>query len=154
MKTLSIATIFACFFCINKFEIVEATSQKWHAGVEAAGYGTKYELTIVPNVGSDKLIFDRLWIGNKYFKVYSFQKGKKMRNNLFSKGDTITIMVNDRVQKRKPMPIVRKDDININKKYKVPYKYEGEALLSYTYKGKRKYKEIKKFTEKKELNYQ
>ncbi len=141
--------------CLKKFELIKATSQKWHGGIKGSGYGTYYELTIVPNTNSDKLLFDRLWIGKKYFDIQSFQKGKKMRNNLFGKGDTITIRVNKSV-KLKPMPFVRKDDNNdkcLTEKHPLPKEYKGEALLSYVYKGKRKYFEIKHFTVLEPINY-
>ena len=147
MKTL-IFILFTLFSitnstCIKKFELIKATSQEWHGGREQTGFGTYYELTILPKTNSDNLVFDQMWIGKKYFDVQCFQKGKKMRNNLFSKGDTITIRVNLSV-KPKPMPFDKKDD-NKTEHY-VPKKYEGDALLSYLYKGKRKYFEIKKFT--------
>ncbi len=151
MKTISILAIIFCFFCFDKFEIIEATSQKWHGGARGSGFGTYYELTIIPKANSEKLIFNQIWIGKKHFKVSTFQKGKKMRNNLFGKGDTITIMLNDKVE-LKPLPFVEKDGCLIEK-HELPYKYEGKALLSYTYKGKQKYKEIESFKKKKVLNY-
>ncbi len=141
--------------CHKPFELINAASQKWTGGRQETGYGTYYELTIITNTNSDKLLFDRLWIGKKYFDIQSFQKGKKMRNNLFGKGDTITIRVNKSV-KLKPMPFVRKDDNNdkcLTEKHPLPKVYEGEALLSYVYKGKRKYFEIKHFTVLEPINY-
>lgn len=151
MKTLTIVLFLSisCLFCFNKFEIVEATSKKWTGGIPQAGYGTNYDITIVPNVNSDKLVFDRIWIGKKYFGVSTFQKGKKIRNNLFGKGDTISILINDRIVRR-PLPYEEKCLVE---KHELPYKYEGEALLSYTYKGKRKFKIIEKFTKLKEDLY-
>ncbi len=141
--------------CHKKFELISAVSQKWTGGREETGFGTYYELTIVPNTDSDNLLFDRLWIGKKYFDIQSYQKGKKMRNNLFGKGDTITIRVNNSVRP-KPMPFVRKDDNNdkcLTEKHPLPKEYKGEALLSYVYKGKRKYFTIKHFTESEPLAY-
>jgi len=136
--------------CLKKFELIGATSQKWTGGRQETGFGTYYELTIVPNTNSDNLIFDKLWIGKRYFDVQSFQKGKKMRNNLFAKGDTITIRVNkDEVHKRMPFEIKPENEDKekcLTEKHPVPKEYEGEALLSYIFKGKRKYFEIKHFT--------
>ncbi len=134
--------------CHKKFELIKATSQEWHAGREEAGYGTYYELTIVTGENSDNLIFDKMWVGKDFFEVQTFQKGKKMRNNLFSKGDTVTIRVN-KATRIKPMPFVIKDEgkeeSNIKNKNLPPKDYDGAALLSYVYKGKRKYFEIKEF---------
>jgi len=151
MKTFSILTIFFCFFCFNKFEIIEATSQKWHGGTRGSGYGTYYKITIIPKTNSNKLKFDKIWVGEKYFNISTFQKGKKMKNNLFEKGDTITIQINDRTVP-KNFPHTEKDKCLIEK-HELPHKYEGKALLSYTYKGKRKYKEITNFIKKTTLNY-
>ncbi len=153
MKILSIITLLSIssIMCFNKFEIIDATSKKWTGGIPQAGYGTNYDITIVPKVNSDKLVFDRIWIGEKYFGVSTFQKGKDIRNNIFSKGDTISILVTDRIA-RKPLPYVEKGKCLVEK-HELPYKYEGEALLSYTYKGKRKYIEISKFTKLKEDFY-
>ncbi len=141
--------------CHKKFELINATSQKWTGGRQETGYGTYYELTIVPNTNSENLVFDKLWIGNDYFDVQSYQKGKKMRNNLFGKGDTITIRVNKSI---KPEPMhfeISNDKKNkcLTENHPVPKEYKGDALLSYTYKGKRNYFEIKHFTVKEPVYY-
>jgi len=133
--------------CLKKFELINANSEKWYGGRQETGHGTYYELTIIPNTNSDNLIFDKLWIGKEYFEIQSFQKGKKMRNNLFGKGDTITIRVNKNIV-HKNMPIKTKEEKEnfLVEKHPVPKEYEGEALLSYLYKGKRSYFEINHFT--------
>jgi len=141
--------------CIKKFELINAVSQKWTGGRQETGFGIYYELTIVPNTDSDNLLFDRLWIGKKYFDIQSYQKGKKMRNNLFGKGDTITIRVNNSV-KPKPVHFDKKDDYKnkcLTEKHPLPHEYDGEALLSYIYKGKRKYFTIEHFTALKPVYY-
>ena len=141
--------------CHKSFELINATSQKWTGGRQETGFGTYYELTIIPNTNSENLVFDKMWVGKKYFDVQSFQKGKKMRNNLFGKGDTVTIRVNVSVRPQ-PMPFDRKDDNKdkcLTEKHPVPKEYKGEALLSYVYKGKRKYFEIKEFTKKEPIFY-
>ncbi len=133
--------------CHKKFEIISATSKEWHGGREEAGYGTYYEINILVKANSDDLKFDKLWVGKNFFEVQTFQKGKKMRNNLFSKGDTVTIRVN-KATRPKPMPIIKKDGnekIKNSEKNNPPKEYKGAALLSYVYKGKRKYIEIKEF---------
>lgn len=140
--------------CFKQFELINATSQKWYGGREETGFGTYYELTIVPKTNSDNLVFDQIWIGKKYFDIQCFQKGKKMRNNLFAKGDTVTIRVNkDEVKRIMPFESKEDKDDCLIKKHPLPKEYEGEALLSYVYKGKRKYFEIKKFTEIEPVNY-
>ncbi|MCF6185571.1 MAG: hypothetical protein L3J56_13300 [Bacteroidales bacterium] len=150
MKLLSVILIslfsVTNYSCLKKFELIKATSQKWHGGIKGSGYGTYYELTIVPNSNSDNLVFDKLWIGKDYFDVQCFQKGKKMRNNLFAKGDTVTIRVNKANNKYKPMPFITKEGNTVIQKELPPINYKGAALLSYVYKKKRKYYEINKFT--------
>jgi len=138
-------------FCFDKFEIIESTSQKWYGGQRDAGYGTYYEINIVPNANSESLKFDKIWIGEKYFEVSSYQKGKKIKNNTFSKGDTITININDRTVPN--FSHQENTEKCLTEKHELPYKYQGKALLSFQYKDKSKYKEIEKFTILKELLY-
>lgn len=135
--------------CGDKFVIADATSQEWHGGREETGYGTYYELTIIPKTNSENLMFDKLWIGDKYFEIQCFQKGKRVKNNTFNEGDTITIQINDayipnKFQKEKSK--MKHEDL--------PLQYKGEALLSYKHKNKRKYKTIKSFKKLENLNYQ
>ncbi|MCF6366488.1 MAG: hypothetical protein L3J35_09845 [Bacteroidales bacterium] len=159
MKLLSIIILASLSFsgslCFDKFEIVETTSQEWSGGTRNSGYGTHYEINIVPKVNSTVLIFDQAWIGDKYFEISTFQKGKKIRNNLFGKGDTITIRINDAFSPK--FHDINKDEQlkekKLIEKHELPYKYKGKALLSYTYNGKRKYKEIKEFTKLEPLQY-
>ncbi len=142
---------FSGSFCSHKFEIIEASSQKWYGGARNSGYGTKYELTIIPKADSEVLKFDKLWIGSEYFPVSCFQKGKRIKNDTFGYGDTISIQINKH-NNPKSIPIIEKDSIS-KENTKAPFKFKGEALLSYTYKSKRKYVKIEKFTEKEPLQY-
>ncbi len=139
----------SCCMCGKDFEIIKSTSQKWYAGREIAGYGTYYKLTIVPQKKSDKMQFNTFWIGEKAFPVIAYTKNKNKtkiisEENKFAKNDTIYIVINDRTVVNSS-----KDTVNIAP----PYKFEGEALLGYTVKGKKKYHEIKQFTKLKTLNY-
>ena len=151
MKIIAISLILTLFSsqCFEKFEITNATSQEWKGGRQETGYGTYFELTIVPEVNSNVLIFDELWIAKKFFQVQCYQKGKRVKNNTFGPGDTITIRVNDRI-----VPKEFQKELDKNTVQKDPPKdYKGEALLSYTLKGKRKYKVIEKFTKIEPINY-
>ncbi len=155
MKLLSILLISTLSltgnYCFDKLKIIDATSQKWSGGQRNTGYGTYYEINIVPNANSESLKFDQIWIGEKYFEVSIYQKGKKIKNNTFSKGDTITININDRtVPKFSQLDTKEKC---LTEKHELPFKYKEKALLSFQYKNKRKYKEVEKFTILKELQY-
>jgi hypothetical protein len=134
----------------DHFKLISATGQDWKGGRKETGYGTLYEINMVTETGSENLCFDKLRIGETYFEIYCFQKGKRIKTNTFGSGDTVTIQVNDRIIP-KPMPFVDIEDVNSNKE-NCP-DYDGEALLSYIYKGKRKYFEIEKFTRLETLYY-
>jgi hypothetical protein len=142
--------IFQNIQCLIPFELIQFTAQDWKGGQKQTGYGTYYEIDIVTKTNSENLTFDQLWIGEKYFEVSCFQKGKKIKNNTFGSGDTITIQVNDR---KIDGHIINEGQIqNIDDKPNAP-DYEGDALLSYIYKEKRKYFELGKFTSKKPIYY-
>ncbi len=136
--------------CFDKFEVIKTTSQKWTDKQKSTAYGTNYEITIVPKVNSDELRFDKLWIADKYFQVSCYQKGRRVKNDTFGAGDTITIRVNDEIVP-KSMTYVKNEDIE--NENTLPKEYKGEALLSYIYKGKRKYKIIDKFIIIEAVNY-
>jgi len=136
--------------CKEKFEIINATSQDWFGGRKEAGKGTYYELTIVPTVESEKLSFDKIWIGEKYFNISCYQKGRRVKNDTFGAGDTVTITINDSFAP-KPMPFVEEEGYEQDPK--PPVSYKGSALLSFVYKSKRKYKIIENFTKLENLNY-
>ncbi len=134
--------LFQSFICKDQFEIISATGQDWKGGQKQTGYGTNYEINILTKTNSGHLVFDKLWIGKKYFEISCFQKGKKMKNNTFGAGDTVTIQVNDRTVPE-PMPFIDKQTV-LSIENNTP-DYKGEALLSYVYKEKRHYLEIEKF---------
>ena len=146
---ISLLLILSDSQCSDKFDIINTTSQEWKGGRQETGYGTYYEMTIVPEVNSTVLIFDELWIGELFFQIQCYQKGKRVKNNTFGPGDTITIRVNDRIV---PKEFQKENDIKTDSK-NPPKKYRGDALLSYTLKGIRKYKIIEKFTKIKPVYY-
>jgi hypothetical protein len=136
--------------CKDTFKIIEATSQKWYGGRQEIGYGTNFEITIVSKVNSEILVFDKLWLGTEYFDIQTFQKGKRIKNNTFGPGDTITILIEKKMSPE-PMPFVEED--NHRQDPPPPYEYDGRALLSYQLKSKRKYKIIKQFKKLEDLRY-
>ncbi len=117
------------------FQLIKATKQNVYPGRQETGWWTTYELKIVPAFSSNELKFDTLWIGSKTFYVQTHQKGKKVKNNTFGKGDTVYITVNYNHGK---FTMGRMDVMP-------PFEYKGEALLSYSLNGKRKYFVIKSF---------
>ncbi len=133
-------------YCRKQPELIKASSQKWKGGIEAAGYGTYYELSLIPNSSSKILTFDKLWIGEKYFEIQAFQKGKKMPKNVFAKDQVISIRVNDATIPKRNHKANKRTAQEKQIDGQNPPKYEGKALLSYLLKGKRKYIEIKEFT--------
>jgi len=132
----------------NDFTILEITSQKYSGGQERSGRGTRYTVKIFAEKDSRKLKIDQLWIGDKYFAVKPVKNPKYKNNHDFSKNDTIYLYVKDHVY---PDMVNEKEDV-VNT-VKLPYKYEGVALIGYKLRNKRKYKVIEKITELEKIFY-
>lgn len=153
MKTILLVLfsfIVTDYSCIKDFEFVKAESQKWHGGRPETGYGTKYVVTLISKKDSEIMTFDKMWVGEDCLDIRVSQKGRKVREGVFSKGTEITIAANHRVvpeSKSRLQPISKEDQAKIDSlKIPAPIKYKGEALLSYTVKGKKKYFVVEKFT--------
>lgn len=152
MKSILYFLIFLFIFpfCTKDFEIVEATKQRWTGGNADAGSGTDYVVKMVAKQNHEKLTIDQLWIGDDFYKVFAFVQDQNTRNTLFVKKDTIFIKAHYLQQpNRKGVMMEVKEYENLDK----PYDFKGEALIGYTLKGKRKYKEIEKLKTLKYIPY-
>ncbi len=152
MKNLVLILASLCLFsCFGKdFKIVEATSQKWVGGVPGSGKGTNYLIKILPYKSSDKLQIDKIWIGNKYFDITPLTDPKNKKSTNFEKNDTLYIRIHQYTRTNMQGEILK---TKVKEENDVPEEYEGEALLSFTYKEKRKYKVIKEFKKLKFIPY-
>lgn len=126
------------------FQFVRATEQISSGGAAGMGSYHFYTITVVAKKPSTMLHFDRLWVGTAFVKPEAVKKALLNPTAAFAVNDTVIISgsyqqagsrnVDGKIvpeQSAKPQGL------------KVPYKYKGAALLGYTLKKKRKYKEIK-----------
>ncbi|MEN8121061.1 MAG: hypothetical protein ABFS35_11965 [Bacteroidota bacterium] len=144
MKFLIIflATLFSFGWFGNNFKIIDATSQKYAGGHEKSGYGTRYNIKLIAKKNSKKLKIDQLWIGEEYFDVKPIKDPKHKNDHEFSKNDTINLYIKHHIHTDEEMKKTQKN----KNKVKLPYKYQGAALIGYKIRNKRKYKVIEKFT--------
>jgi len=136
----SLAGIILLSFC-TKVKLVDASSQKWIAGRFESGYGTDYLITIKARAGSDKLVFDKLWIGDDYYEVNALRNLAKRSDLAFEKGDTVFIRAGEKYLPDENGKMVQQK----GKTLEPPTEFTGAALLGYTFKSRRKYLEIKEF---------
>lgn len=145
------------FSCVKDFDFVAAESQKWHGGRPETGYGTKYVVTLIPKKSSDIITFEKMWIGENSFDLTVVEKGRKVKQGTFNKGNEITVTANHRVlpASKSQFQAINKEDQAKADSLKIPppIKYNGEALLKYTVKGKTKFFVIEKFTKTEPVYY-
>ena len=153
MKTLVIIlTSLSLFGCFTKdFEVVDATSQKWIGGIPGAGKGTNYEIKVLAFKNSARLQIDKIWIGEEYYDISALKDSKKTKDTSFEKMDTLYIKVHKYIRTDREGVEIKTE---VDQKNKLPKEYVGEALIGFTYKGKRKYKTIGSFKKLKFIPYQ
>ena len=140
-----IAIILLCFFgwfSSTPFKYVETTQQTAMGGRQESGKTIHFEVKLVASHSSTKLKFNKLWIGTDEVEIHlRAADGGFLKDNSFSKKDTITLIAYKRYLPNKGGALIyRKMEGSAN----IPKEYQGVALLSYSYKGKTKYWEIKK----------
>jgi hypothetical protein len=143
MKTL-ITSVLAILLilCGTKLKEIEATSQQWMGGRYESGRGTDYIIKLQAKGGSDKLVVDRLWVGENSFEVRAVKDLARMSVRDFAKNDTIYLRAGLKYQPDENGNMVQVT----GEKVEPPRDFEGEALISYTWKGKRRFLEIDEFT--------
>jgi len=141
MKYLSFFLIALLFGAGGRVKVAESTSQEWVGGLQQSGYGTYYKSTVTVKAGSDKLQIDELWVGNLKLPARAVTDLKDRNSTTFKKGDQVYVRAEILWKPEATGGMVRVTGIQADK----PYEYQGEGLIGYTYKGKRKYAEIKKF---------
>jgi hypothetical protein len=121
-----------------KIQVVQSTSQDWVGGLQESGYGTDFKLILKVKAPSNQLQFDDLWVGDKHLKVRVYAGTGGQQSTVFAKGDKIIVKagLTFRPGQDEKMTLQGAD---LAPK---PYEYQGDALLGYTYKGKRAYLEI------------
>ena len=148
-----IAIILLCFFgwfSSTPFKYIETSQQTAMGGRQESGKSIHYEIKIVASQPSTKLSFKKLWIGADEVEIHvRAADGGFLKDNSFSKKDTITIMAYKRFLPNKGGVLVYH---KMDGAKGVPQEYKGVALLSYQYKGKTKYWEIEKITKLPNVN--
>ncbi|MCK5820571.1 MAG: hypothetical protein KAH17_01750 [Bacteroidales bacterium] len=124
-----------------KMKLIDSTSQEWAGGIYESGYGTNYKATLIAKGGSEKLQVNELWIGKDYFEVKAMKNLAKRSDLSFVRKDTIYIVSSINFKPDTDGAMVQVNSI----KKDPPKSFKGDALLGYTWKGKKKYLEIKSF---------
>ena len=125
----------------SKMKLVDSSSQEWAGGIYESGYGTNYKITLIAKAGSDKLQVNELWIGQDYFKINAMRNLAKRSDLSFARKDTVYVVSSinfkpGRDGKMEQVKLMRKEP---------PVDFNGDALLGYTWKGKKKFLEITSF---------
>ena len=142
MKTITAILLAAVILLFGaKIKIVDSTSQEWFGGQYESGRGTDYTLTLKARGGSDKLIIDKLWIGEDLYEVVAVKDLAKKSEKEFKKRDTIYVRAG---KKLKPDENGNMRNVSA-KKVKPPIAFSSSALLVYKWKGKEKYMEVEAF---------
>jgi len=153
MKAISLlfSILFITTACAQEFEIIEATTQKWAGGRMETGHGVYYNIVLIAKKKSQKLSFDKFWVDSIFFSIKAYKHSGNKNIEKFSSGDTLYINVRSRFNS------IKNDEntyiIKKSVKEMPPFELKGTALLGYTYKGKRKYKNIEVFKELKPVYY-
>lgn len=133
---LIISLLWTFSFEAQEFRVIEATSQKWAAGIAQGGHGVNYKLVLVFNKRVKHLKLDRFWVGDEYLQMKAAKNIDLKKENYFSKNDTVYLSARKRVKTND-----RGDQVlEIKELPKPPFDYKGAALL--TYKSGRKEKHI------------
>lgn len=120
---------------------MDATSQDWYAGRYESGRGTDYVLTLKARGGSDKLVINKLWVGDDYYEVKAIKNLALRSNHDYNKGDTLFVKVGMKLLPDDNGQMIKVEGESV----KSPKEFTGVALLAYTWKGKQRFLEIKEF---------
>ena len=78
----------------NYFSLLQATSQRFSAGMRDGTSGIEYSFFLTINT-KESLIFDSVWIGKEAYKVVVTKQRKFISNApiTYTKGDTISLRI-------------------------------------------------------------
>jgi hypothetical protein len=142
--------LFGIFFS-TPFKLEEVTKQNHAGGRMESGTSTVFTFKLVAKKSSEKLQFQDLWIGVKYYPIEaSHQKADNSISTEFEKGDTIYFQATERYLPNE------KGELVLQKSPKtkvVPMEYTGYALIGYTFKGKKHYYIVEHIKELPNVNH-
>jgi len=133
----------------NGFTVTKATKQSWAGGQPMTGFGTNYVVHFITTCNSNKLEFGTFWVGERYYNSDYFILNKQVVHE-FKANDTLSFQVSFRNYWGQYQPDGYNENYNIDIP---PIDYNGEALIEYTYKGKKHYYIIHKLEELEYLAY-
>jgi hypothetical protein len=140
---LAMLVAFCSFFSLKKghFQVLESTSQQWHAGIPSGGSGTEYAFRMVIS-GNEPVRFDSVWLSEKAFRVQVVKGNMVPYGSTFKRGDTLLLRVSDNRPGKMPGPAgaaASHGAVEADKVVMPPMHYKGEALLRYYAAGKPHY---------------
>lgn len=130
------------------FSVSKSSKIGWQSGMPGGrgGAGISYEFEIKMTKDFNGY-FKMLWIGNKYYQI-KFRNPEQIKDyNHFKKDDIIKIYAEE-ITSKNGMPF-KSEEKNFTDP---PFKYEGVALLEYSYGTKIYSVIIKSWTEKKQVD--
>ncbi|MCK5847232.1 MAG: hypothetical protein KAG84_07330 [Bacteroidales bacterium] len=150
MKYLIILLFLFGWFNFDAFEEIDATVQHSNAGRRMSGKSVHYQVKLIANKPSKKITFEKMWIGSNPVEltVFTYDDKKQIKYN-YEKGDTIYI---DAYMRYRPND---KDVLALveNGLPKKVVEYQGEAIIQYKVKSKRKELIIKSFKKLETVNH-
>jgi hypothetical protein len=142
--------LFGLFFS-TPFKLVESTKQNHAGGRMESGTSTVYTFKLVAKKASDKLQFQDLWIGVKYYPIEAtHQNPDNSISTEFEKGDTIYFQAIERYLPNENGELKLQKSPNPKV---VPMEYKGHALIGYTFKGKKHYYVVEHFKDLPNVNH-
>lgn len=136
-------------FCNKKphVELIKAESQMTAGGTVWSSTTIRYDVYFKTNSSSNLLKFEKIWIDNGYFEANDIHVVNLANNSKdFSKGDSIKVSFSKIIVNRPPEQL--EENIQHNESNEIippPFKFDGQALISYSYKNKIYYFTIKSF---------
>lgn len=128
----------------QKIKTINATKQNWSGGI-AGRHGTYYSFVIAFSDLKDEPAPDTLWTEQEYFEISLRDEAKQVQGNTKRSRTKGSVKFEINVSTAHDEPDNNLPRQNENKHHvHAPVPYNGAALLSYRYKGKEHYYEIKK----------
>lgn len=129
----------------SDFRVIKATHQPWSGGVAQSGFGVYYELVL--SATKENIIFDTIWIDDRAFIPGTVVED--IKDDLL----LIYLKYTKKPKLENGTGIQEGAEYTENPPKSKGPDFEGEALIIYTIKGKKKFFEVKQFEKKPALDY-
>jgi hypothetical protein len=132
--------------CQPYFELLQATSQEWIAGVRGGGRGVNYSVRL-KLITDKQIIFDSMWIAGKQLliKIPELLKDSTTKSRTNS---VITLVASTYTENSKNGGVEKQANNSFPSanKIKAPVDYKGSALVRYFVEDSIRYLEIRSFS--------